>query len=70
MNNFSTPSTDGARTPEEAHVVKKEKDHKSFGTHSTEGNLAAPIGDTKQGLSNGAALTDTPSTTAPNSPNM
>ncbi len=70
MNNFSTPSTDGARTPEESHLSKKETDHKSFSSHGLEGNLAAPSNKIKGVTSNGTALTDTPLNTAPNSPNM
>lgn len=72
MNHFSTPSTDGARTPEEGYPVKKERDSKSYTSHSHSGddNLAAPSSGARQGFSNGAALTDTPMTTAPNSPTM
>lgn len=70
MNNFSTPNPDDARTPEGGHLVKKEADYKPPRSHSGEGNLAAPPNMTKGALSNGAALTDTPSTTASNSPTM
>lgn len=69
MNNYSTPSTEGARTPEEGYLTKKEKDPKSFAM-SGENNLAAPAGGARHGVSNGAALTDTPVSTAPNSPTM
>ena len=69
MSHFSTPSTDGARTPEEAEILK-EKESKMPNTQPSEGSLAAPTTGAKQRLSNGAALTDTPLTTAPNSPIM
>lgn len=72
MNNFSIPISDGALNPEEGHLVKKERDLKSSTSHShsSGNNLTAPSSGARQGLSYGAALTDTPMTTAPNSPNM
>jgi len=72
MNNFSMPSTDGAQNPDEGLLVKKERDPKSSAlhSHSGENSLAAPSSGVRQGHSYGAALTDTPMTTAPNSPNM
>ena len=52
--------------------MKKEQDPKSSASHSHSGEstLAAPSSGVRHGLSYGAALTDTPMTTAPNSPNM
>lgn len=71
MSHFSTPSTDGARTPDESELLKeKEKFNKAFGAPVFGGNLAAPQNGGKQGGINGSALTDTPSNTAPNSPIM
>lgn len=71
MSHFSTPSTDGARTPDENELLKeKEKFNKAFGASVPGGNLAAPQNGAKQGGTNGSALTDTPLTTAPNSPMM
>lgn len=71
MSQFSTPSTDGARTPDENEFLKeKEKLNKAFAAPVYGGNLAAPQNGAKQGGTSGSALTDTPSTTAPNSPVM
>jgi hypothetical protein len=69
MSHFSTPSTDGARTPEEAEMLK-DKETKTPSAQPLEGSVAAPSAGAKQRLANGAALTDTPLTTAPNSPIM
>ena len=69
MSHLSTPSTDGARTPEEVETLK-EKENTVLGVQPSEGCLAAPTTGAKQRLANGAALTDTPLTTAPNSPVM
>ena len=69
MSHVSTPSTDGARTPEDGEV-SKDKNIQAFGAPTSAGGLAAPTNGARQGLSNGAALTDTPLTTAPNSPIM
>ena len=70
MSQLSTPSTDGARTPEEREAPK-EKDTKSFAPHPSEGTLpTATRPGARQYFVNGAALTDTPLTTAPNSPIM
>ena len=71
MSHFSTPSTDGARTPEDAEIVK-EKAHKSYGIPVFENNLGVEphANGVKQGAADGTALTDTPMTTAPNSPEM
>ncbi|KAL9063949.1 MAG: hypothetical protein Q9161_009181 [Pseudevernia consocians] len=69
MSHFSTPSTDGTRTPDENELLKeKEKLTRAFSAPVSGGNLAAPHNGGKQGGTNGSALTDTPSTTAPNSP--
>lgn len=72
MNNFAIPSTDGALNLDEGHLVRKDRDLKPSASHSHcgENNLAAPSSGARQGLPYGAALTDTPMTTAPNSPNM
>lgn len=71
MSHFSTPSTDNASTPDEHELLKeKEKLIKAFGAPVSGGNLAAPQNGGKQGGANGSALTDTPLTTAPNSPIM
>lgn len=69
MSQVHTPSTDGARTPED-NEVSKDKNVQALGAPTSAGNLAAPVIGTRQGLPNGAALTDTPMTTAPNSPIM
>ncbi|KAK4698012.1 hypothetical protein P7C71_g144, partial [Lecanoromycetidae sp. Uapishka_2] len=69
MTQATTPSTDGARTPEDFEA-SKEKYVQALGAPTSAGSLAAPANGTRQGLSNGAALTDTPLTTAPSSPNM
>lgn len=70
MGQLSTPSSDGARTPEEMEVFK-EREVKPIGTQPAEGSLTtAPRSGPKQNFANGAALTDTPLTTAPNSPIM
>lgn len=69
MSHFSTPSSDGARTPDENELLKeKEKVNKAFGAPVSGSSLAAPQQGSKQGGTNGSALTDTPLTTAPNSP--
>lgn len=72
MSHFSTPSTDGARTPEENELLKeKEKCNRAFDAPVSGGTLATPPQNVgRQGGTNGSALTDTPSTTAPNSPVM
>ena len=71
MSHFSTPSTDGTRTPDENELLKeKEKLTRAFSAPVSGGNLAAPQNGGKQSATNGSALTDTPSTTAPNSPIM
>lgn len=70
MGQLSTPSSDGARTPEETEVFK-EKEVKLIAPQPAEGGLTtAPRSCPKQNFANGAALTDTPLTTAPNSPIM
>lgn len=69
MSQVTTPITDGARTPEDAET-SKEKSVQAFGGSTSVGSLAAPTNGARQGLPNGAALTDTPLTTAPSSPNM
>lgn len=69
MNKSSLPTADVPKLPEEGHTLKYEKEPKSSAM-SGENNLVAPTSGARQGLSNGAALTDTPMTTAPNSPNM
>lgn len=72
MNNMSNPAGDGANTPEEGCQAQKEPDQssKSPSLYGLDGNLAAPSSSIRGGLSNGVALTDTPLTTAPNSPTM
>lgn len=71
MSHFSIPSTDGARTPDEVELLKeKEKLNKAFSAPVSGGIWAAPHTSAKQGGTNGSALTDTPLTTAPNSPIM
>ena len=71
MSHFSTPSTDGERTPDESELLKeKEKFNRAFGAPVSGGNLAAPQNGGRQVGTNGSALTDTPSTTASNSPIM
>ncbi|KAL9127832.1 MAG: hypothetical protein Q9175_007656 [Cornicularia normoerica] len=69
MSHFSTPNTDDASTPDENELLKeKERFSRAFGAPVSGGNLAAPQNGAKQGGTNGSALTDTPITTAPNSP--
>lgn len=69
MSHFSTLGADSASTPEQNEFIKdKEKLDNAFGPHVYGSSLAAPQHGTKQGGINGSALTDTPSTTAPNSP--
>lgn len=67
MSHFSTPSTEGARTPEEKEEVNQNRPR---ATTYPVGSLGAPQNGTKQGGPPGSALTDTPATTAPNSPIM
>ena len=71
MSHFSPIGADSASTPEQNEFIKeKEKLDNAFGPHVYGSSLAAPQHGTKQGGINGSALTDTPSTTAPNSPIM
>ena len=70
MNKFSSPNSDDTRVSEEGGLSKNEADHKAAKSHSLEGTLAAPSSVTRGGTSNGATLSDTPSTTASNSPTM
>ena len=67
MSQITTPNTDGARTPEDKEVSK---DDTALGVKLSDGKLSAPQKAARNGLSNGAALSDTPATTAPNSPVM
>lgn len=69
MNKSSLPITDVPKVSEQGHIAKSAKESKSSAM-SGENNLVAPTSGARQGYSNGAALTDTPMTTAPNSPNM
>jgi len=69
MSQVSTPSTDGARTPEDAEAPK-DKYVQALGAPTSAAGLSAPTNGATRGQSNGAALTDTPLTTAPNSPTM
>lgn len=66
MNNFSAPNTDSVLAPEENGPAKKVDQR----TQGSAGNLTATANGFKHGVSNGSTLSDTPSTTAPNSPNM
>ncbi|CAD6593258.1 MAG: hypothetical protein ASARMPRED_007221 [Alectoria sarmentosa] len=69
MSHFSVPSTDGARTTDEVELLReKEKLNKACSAPVSGGIWAAPQTSAKQGGTNGSALTDTPLTTAPNSP--
>lgn len=73
MSHFSTPTTDGTKTPEEIEVSKEkeeDKEDKLSGTHAPGANLAAPQNGAKHDVVSGSALTDTPLTTASNSPVM
>ncbi|KAL6720126.1 6-phosphofructo-2-kinase [Lecanora helva] len=70
MNNHSAPVSDCAGSFEQGCPVKKEVDPISSGSHSFEGNLTAPANSTRGPVINGASLTDTPSTTASNSPTI
>lgn len=71
MSNLTTPSTEGVRTPEEKERLKeREKTNKVFGAAVPGNNPGAFQRGGRQGSTNGSALTDTPLTTAPNSPIM
>ena len=71
MSRFSTPSTDSTRTADENEMLKeKEKPNGTFGTPVSGSNLGASQQGGKAGSTTGSALTDTPLTTAPNSPIM
>ena len=71
MSHFSTPSMDGTRTADENEMLKeKEKLNGAFGTPVSGSNLGAHQQGGKSGGTTGSALTDTPLTTAPNSPIM
>ena len=62
---------DGTRTADENEMLKeKEKPSKAFGTPVSGSPLVAPQQGGKTGGTTGSALTDTPLTTAPNSPVM
>ena len=65
MSNFSMPNLDGANTPDERGKIRPEK---PSSTKTLESNLAAP--HPIQSTGSGACLTDTPLTTAPNSPRV
>ena len=70
MNNISAPGGDGVRPSEEANTLKKEVDQKLATLQDSESNLAAHFEQVRAMPSDGVALTDTPLTTAPNSPTM
>ena len=71
MSNLTTHSTEGARTPDEKDRLKEmERTNKVFGAAVSGNNLGAFQRGARQGGTNGSALTDTPLTTAPNSPIM
>ena len=62
---------DSARTPDENESLKERgKFDGAFNAPASGGNLAAPQNGSKQSGTNESALTDTPLTTAPNSPIM
>ena len=62
---------DGTRTADENEMLKeKEKLNGTFGTPVSGSSLGAPQQCGKAGGTTGSALTDTPLTTAPNSPIM
>ena len=66
MSNFTLPSNrDGAVTPEDRGTVWSDK---ISTVNPSEANLAAP--QPARSISSGACLTDTPLTTAPNSPRV
>lgn len=65
MSNFTIPNLDGANTPDERGKVELEKPSSA---KTLESNLAAP--QPVQSSGSGACLTDTPLTTAPNSPRV
>ena len=69
MSHFSVPTIDGARTSDEKDFLK-EKDNieRSFSEPVSGGSVGAYQNGGKQKSTNGSALTDTPSATAPNSP--
>ena len=68
LSQCMTPASDGARTPENE---TNGKDETLSGVQSESKTLSAPQKDASTGgRSRGAALSDTPHTTAPNSPVM
>ena len=70
MNNFSIPSAETVVLSEEGKTFKKEVDQKIVSLQGSESNLAVHSNHLKTAPADGAALTDTPSTTASNSPTM
>ena len=68
LGQFMTPTSDGARTPESE---KSSKEDVPPGTRNSSKSLSASQKDASAALrSVGAALSDTPVATAPNSPIM
>ena len=72
MNNIAAPIDDTTNTLDEYRRIRKETDQtsRSPSLNGLDANLTAPLTNINDGHVNGAALTDTPLTTAPNSPNM
>ena len=71
MSNLTTLSTEGTRTPDEKERSKEmERTNKVLGAAVSGNHLGAFQRGGRQGGTNGSALTDTPLTTAPNSPIM
>ena len=66
MSNFNGPVSDNANNLDEHGSVELGKSSRQ----ASEANLAAPKPAHAQSLGTGACLTDTPATTAPNSPKV
>ena len=62
-----TPNSEGATTPQEENFAK---DGAMVEMRPARNSLSAPPNDAKNGHSISGALSDTPATTAPNSPTM
>ena len=70
MNQNGTPITNGTNSSERGSIASKDASHPSSNARGEDGNSAAPLNVSKAIPSNGAALSDTPVSTASNSPTM
>lgn len=69
MSQFVTPPTNGVHNQLEMEG-KKEKDNELSSSRISANSPSLPFKGSMQSSEHGAALTDTPSSTAPNSPKM